>query len=281
VGKALEPGDSGKGDTATRWSKNRYELAALAVLLVLTGSGIVASRRRGSTARASSHQMSAFPLLVLWAWERPEDLSFIDPKSVGVAFLAKTVIRRVDSIAIRPRLQPLTVPEATKVLAVVRIEDQTDLPIPDTDEQRSRLISEIVEVAASPRVAGIQIDFDARASERRFYASVLAELRARLPQEPISITALASWCVYDKWLAGLPVDEAVPMQFRMGADARQVSMHLESGGDFGVDLCRQSVGISTDEPAASLPEGRRIYAFSPKSWSAESFRKLLDRISRR
>ena len=43
------------------------------------------------TVRADTHGMSAVPLLVLWAWERPEDLRFLDPIRVGVAFLAATV----------------------------------------------------------------------------------------------------------------------------------------------------------------------------------------------
>jgi len=28
---------------------------------------------------------------------------------------------------------------------------------------------------------------------------------------PLSMTALASWCESDRWLAGMPVAEAVPM----------------------------------------------------------------------
>ncbi|HKX29107.1 MAG TPA: hypothetical protein VJ302_15540, partial [Blastocatellia bacterium] len=31
------------------------------------------------------------PRIVLWAWERPENLEFIDPGRIGVAFLARTI----------------------------------------------------------------------------------------------------------------------------------------------------------------------------------------------
>jgi hypothetical protein len=32
--------------------------------------------------------LNNFPLIILWAWERPEDLSFLDPEQVAVALLA-------------------------------------------------------------------------------------------------------------------------------------------------------------------------------------------------
>ena len=64
-------------------------------------------------------------------------------------------------------------------------------------------------------VAALQVDFDARQSQREWYAGVLRRVRAQMPpQMPLSITALASWCSYDGyWLRTLPVDEAVPMLF--------------------------------------------------------------------
>src|SRR5687767_16011817 len=69
------------------------------------------------------------PAVILWAWERPEDLTFIDPQKTGVAFLAKTITLRGDKVLVRPRLQPLTLPEGAKTIAVVRIEtDRSDSP---------------------------------------------------------------------------------------------------------------------------------------------------------
>jgi hypothetical protein len=57
--------------------------------------------------------------LVLWAWERPEDLSFIDPNEVAVAHLAGTIHLRGGAVVAVPRLQPLQVPPNTRVSAVV------------------------------------------------------------------------------------------------------------------------------------------------------------------
>ena len=67
-------------------------------------------------------RMKAVPRLVLWAWERPEDLRFLDPQPVAVAFLAGTVELRHAEMGFRPRLQPLHVSRRMKLLAVVRVE---------------------------------------------------------------------------------------------------------------------------------------------------------------
>lgn len=32
---------------------------------------------------------NSFPRTILWAWERPEDLEFLDPREFAVAFLAQ------------------------------------------------------------------------------------------------------------------------------------------------------------------------------------------------
>ena len=92
----------------------------------------------------------------------------------------------------------------------------------------------------------------------------------------LSITSLASWCLQDDWIADLPLDEAVPMLYRMGADGRTVRAHLESGKDFRPALCRRSLGVSTDEPPLRIPKDRRVYVFHPGGWSPD----VLDRILR-
>jgi hypothetical protein len=87
---------------------------------------------------------------------------------------------------------------------------------------------------------------------------------------PISITALASWCMDDGWISGLPVDEAVPMLFRMGVDHGNVVAFLGHNSEFNTALCRQSLGISTDEPLSNLPKGKRVYVFTDRSWNESS-----------
>jgi len=242
--------------------------------------------------------MVAVPALVLWAWERPEDLRFLDSERVGVAFLAGTVRLRRDGVSFRPRMQPLRVSPQTKLVAVVRIESVAEAAgeraasgqvagrrtgdgrfavdrVAAEQERVAEIASYIARTAALPQVVAVQIDFDATVSERTFYREVLNALRQQLPAGmPLSITALASWCIGDPWLAGLPVDEAVPMLFRMGVGQSEVTSFLRSGKDFREPVCRGSLGVSLDEPWKQLPAGRRVYAFSPVPWTERSFQEL-------
>jgi hypothetical protein len=259
---------------------------------------------------ASSPQMDTLPQLFFWAWERPEDLRFLDHKNVGVAFLAKTIYIPVPdedpskdaggSLLIRPRLQPLRVAPGTPLIAVVRIETRAGrqpaayflaATRPSsrahyTVLQQQRAAGEIADVANLPNVRAIQIDFDATVSERAFYSELLSDVREKLPSSiPLSITALASWCIGDPWLEQLPtgtIDEAVPMLFRMGPDAANITKFLHSRDDFPVRTCRTSLGLSTDEPLSrglldadfvrgiSATRNKRIYIFAPRAWTQSS-----------
>jgi hypothetical protein len=210
--------------------------------------------------------LPGFPGLVLWAWERPEHLGFIDPHTTAVAFLARSINWRSGRVDSRPRYQPLEVPPETAVIAVTRL-DAGPPPLPDAEP----IAREIVETAAMPRVRAVQIDFDARLSERGWYASLLHRVRQRLPGSiPLTITALASWCQRDTWIRDLPVGDAVPMLFRMGAgEPRGVT-------DFSLAVCRSSLGVSTDEFPTTLPRGRRVFVFHPRPWTREAYRAAIE-----
>ena len=78
----------------------------------------------------------------------------------------------------------------------------------------------------------------------------------------------------DDWLSDLPIDEAVPMLFRMAADGKQIANRLDAGEEFTAPLCRQSYGVSTDEPRARLSSWRRLYVFSPDPWTESSVRSI-------
>src|ERR1700752_3250241 len=210
------------------------------------------------------------PAVFLWAWERPEDLTFIDPQKTGVAFLAKTIYLRGDKVVVKPRLQPLKIAPGTKLVAVVRIE--TDLPTLSSP-QFQQAAREIVNSSAS---SAVQIDFDAKVSERHFYRSLLQEVRQQLPASTkLSITALASWCAGDDWLHDLPIEEAVPMLFRLGVDQRQFQRRLETGQRFESRMCQNSAGVSTDEPVTA-PTVDRLYIFTPQPWSKDSFTAAME-----
>jgi hypothetical protein len=223
-----------------------------------------------------------FPLVMLWAWERPEDLTFLDSHKYGVAFLAQTLTLRAAEVVLRPRHQPLQVPPDTRMMAVTRIESQkiTGQRPALSANQRQQLVKLILRTLELGRVAAIQIDFDALVSERDFYRALLQDLRAQLPANiPLSMTALASFCIGDRWLDDLPVDEAVPMIFRMGADDRVVKNMLTGGDDFREPLCQRSYGIAVDEPFdLKFKSQRRVYVFNNRSWQAADVQAISERM---
>jgi hypothetical protein len=219
--------------------------------------------------------LKGFPKLVLWAWERPEDLSFIDPVEVGVAYLAATVRLKGPVVEVYPRSQPLRIPPHTSTLAVIRIESlPANAPALSADQQQE-VTRWIRQLLASAKVSALQIDFDARLSERSFYRDLLTRLKEEFADLPLSMTALASWCFEDRWIVHTVVDEAVPMLFQMGPDSGRVVTRLKQGADFAAPRARFSVGLSTDERTIRPPAGRRLYLFHPRPWSEKDLEEYL------
>jgi hypothetical protein len=175
-----------------------------------------------------------------------------------VAYLARTIILRGDATEVRPRMQPLRVGKAATVVPVIRIETRKA----SLDEEQRRAVVSAIE---NLHARHVQIDFDATLSERAFYSDVIRDLHRTVPH--IDITALASWCSDDRWLSGLPIDDAIPMLFQMGADDRLVRTRLNRGDDFREPLCRASAGISLDETPPRIPSSRRLYVFNGHRWS--------------
>ncbi len=253
----------------------------LAILLIATLALAVFGSCRKKQTRNRLDEIQ-FPAVVLWAWERPEDLRGLDAKKFAVAFLAQTLTLKGDEVIFKPRHQPLEVSPETKMMAVTRIESQkqTGERAVLSEAQRQKLVDLIMKTTTVGSVSAIQIDFDAASSEREFYRSLLRDVRAKLPGNiPLSMTALASFCIGDRWLDDLPVDEAVPMIFRMGADDRTIKTMLSAGDDFREPLCQRSYGIALDEPfEMKFEKSRRVYVFSNRPWNEKDFTSLQQRI---
>ena len=272
-------------------------------------------RRFESREQLVSTRMQQLPSVYLWAWERSEDLRFLGGKSVGVAFLAKTLFLRnrvevigsdvASGVEVRPRMQPLRVAPGMPLMAVVRIETPQGAVSASyqdslrgsqvfSQKQMARVAEEIADAARLPGVNALQIDFDATMSEHAIYRALLVETRERIPANmPLSVTALASWCIGDRWLEQLPpgtIGEAVPMLFRMGSGSAEVVNFVRSGHEFPVAVCKNSIGISTDEAfshaifsgklrvARDSRAPRRIYLFSPHGWEPKRTTALLQEI---
>jgi hypothetical protein len=207
---------------------------------------------------------------MLWAWERPTDLQSLAP-DVGVAFLAQTLIVRNDAVETMPRRNPLLVSPHTPLVAVTRIESH------DAGALRRRqaamvetMASGIAATISLPRVRGVQIDFDAADSEREFYRALVVAVRQAVgPAVPLSMTALASWCAQDRWMKGLPVNETVPMLFRMGPVHAPYAGLARSPSSAAAE-CRSALGTSLDEPLHVRAGGRRLYVFNAAPWTPAS-----------
>jgi hypothetical protein len=243
--------------------------ALLSIVALLTCLGV-----RVDNAPRPFSRIDRLPRVTLWAWERPQDLSAVDSKQFAIAYLDQTLTIGL-GVHAQPRRDPVIFPAAATRIPVVRIE--TARPALMDAETRAEAIRAILVSARSPGIAALQVDFDATRSQREWYRELIIELRREMPpQLPLSITALASWCSYDDWLRGLPVDEAVPMFFRMEPDWRRAP---DSFADFQIrePLCRGAFGVSTGERWPSGLSGKRIYIFPDHGWRAG----LTDNLERR
>jgi len=237
------------------------------LLIALVAGWLSLSPARAAVDRAWNDV--PLPRLMLWAWERPTDLRGLDAQ-VGVAFLAQTLIVRNDAVRVVPRRNPLRVSPATPLLAVTRIEGGGSAETASSSEAVAGMAAAIAGTMALPRVRGVQIDFDAAESERTAYRALVVAVRAALgTQVPLSITALASWCAGDRWMRGLPIDEAVPMLFRMGP-LNEPYAALARSTSAGAPECRGALGTSLDEPLHIRAGTRRVYVFNASPWTPAS-----------
>ena len=221
---------------------------------------------------------SEMPKKILWAWEREEDLRFLDPEKFGVAFLAQLLNLQQTEVIFNPRRQPLELPPNIYLIAVTRIEtvkENSKRPALSNDQKR-KIVSLVKKTLELPNVKAIQIDFDVVVSERNFYRGLINDLKKELPENtPLTITSLASWCIGDNWFNDFPIDEAVPMAFVMGADDKSIRDFLAKDNDWREPLCRGSYGVSIDEPLnIKFKPERRIYYFKSSAWEKRDLEKL-------
>lgn len=219
--------------------------------------------------------LAPLPRVTLWAWDRREDLHALDTRRFAIAYLDQTLTIGLTAQS-QPRRNLLVIPSSAARIPVVRIEAPPQSVL--NAETRKEAVAAILGTAREPGIAALQIDFDATRLQRPFYRNLLLDVRRQMPGNlPLSITALASWCSWDDWLPGLPVDEAVPMMFRMEPDRRRSSPAVD---DFIIrePLCRSSIGLSSTEPWPSNLDGKRVYVFADRGWRADSPAETLRRL---
>lgn len=217
--------------------------------------------------------------IIVWAWERNENLTFLDSDTV-VAYYAGSVIIKDGRMAVSKRVRTLKILEDTKVIPVVRI-DNFDTAEEITPWRMKDIEDFIINSCDQKLVVGCQIDFDVKTSERTAYMSIISSVRDRLSKNiPLSITALVSWCDKSSWMNDAQIDFAVPMFYRLGADESTIRGGYTGKTFMGSPKCAGAIGISTDEP---LPKekyigGRDIYIFNPNSWDEQEFRSIIKKM---
>src|SRR5689334_10021870 len=115
----------------------KLSLLLLAALLPL---GALSCKTKATRNRFDEN---GFPRRVLWVWERPEDLEFLDPQKFAVAFLAQTLTLKDNEVVFDPRRQPMKVSPNVKLIGVTRIESQktTGTPAALSPAQREKLVA--------------------------------------------------------------------------------------------------------------------------------------------
>lgn len=244
---------------------------------VLAWLVLIAPMGCGSSDRGQP-QVASRPATFVWAWRRAEDLRFLDPADTGAAVWIATVRLAGDRIRVEAREWPILLPTGIHTEAVVRIESALDDPMTGSIEPAERIAEAIDQVARGSGFRDLQIDFDARLSERQLYRELLEALRARRGDRRLSMTGLVSWCSED-WLDSLPVDEVVPMLFRLGPQSPEVRRSLERGG-FRSERCGTALGVSNDEPIPRLGKPTTLYLFHDVPWTGADFAADLERARR-
>ncbi|MEM1248067.1 MAG: hypothetical protein AAGK22_16960 [Acidobacteriota bacterium] len=249
-------------------------------LALLGFSALVASCQPAGDDESSSRAASSAPALpdeMVWAWRRPETLTFLDVERTGVAAWMATVRLHGDELSVEAREWPLRVAQDAYLAFVVRIESSLDQPPTLSEESRNDLTALLAELVQESGWPELQIDFDARRSERSFYRELLADLRVALPGVRLSITGLLSWCWESDFLGSLEIDEVVPMIYRLGPERARYRERLASSGLDDAPVCQSAIGVSSDEPIPSFRHGGRRYLFHHEAWDEARYREQAER----
>jgi len=218
----------------------------------------------------SAQSVSQPPRVYLWAWDRPEDLRFLDPE-IGIAYFAGKIDFGEKKPAFRPRSKALLLPERRVTLPVLHVRAVRNARYGDAE--RELIVEAMRRLVADTGMQAIQLDFEVYHSQREFYKSVIRSFRKEQPRLRLSVTALASWCGRDSWLEGLAIDEVVPMLFDASHTRGEASGHVPQNS-----LCGEAAGLATYEKYARIPRAKNYYLFSNRAWRREDVTRMLAAI---
>jgi hypothetical protein len=204
---------------------------------------------------------------VAWLWDEARLPAWSMREA---AVLQRHILLSGDDILTRPRKRWPALPPSALVTPVLHVEVSTVNPPRQIENSRAIIVHALLDAAAASTSGWVQLDMEARPSQRAFYRSLVQQLRDELPARiKLSVTALAWWCRAPAWLDGLAADEVVPMFFRMGADSAATRTILEQSPATLHASCRAgSAGFSPQEPFAPGVTGRyaKTYWFDRRAW---------------
>ena len=188
--------------------------------------------------------------------------------------LVESLVLRGTGVEHGGRARPLALPAGVRLIPVVHVEAAADAPAEFTSAQRNAVIAAVRRQAAAAGAGLLQLDFEAPARARHAYSSLVASVREALPASVrLSVTALAHWCTQGDWLDRLPVDEVVPMLYRLGPHADEWRRRFAQGDAGLACRCRgPALGFATNDPPppALLARAARPYWFDEAAWSNPS-----------
>jgi hypothetical protein len=195
-----------------------------------------------------------------WYWDRPAEQLPAPAPGVGAAVLVTHVIFSGQGYAVQPRRSPLRLPYGVATMPVIHVEVDPARPFAANAAQSDALRAAVLDATRRGSSTWVQLDFEARRSQREFWRTAVHSIKAALPSGVrLSVTALASWCYGDRWIGDAPVDEIVPMYFRL-KQARHDYI-VRSAAGVSEPLCASAYGVADDEPAWSVALPGRRYVF--------------------
>ena len=212
--------------------------------------------------------------LVLWSWQRQDNLSFVK-KGTLIAPLIGTISINRNDLHVSPRSNPLTLNPSTQIIPVVRLEINPRSFI--NEQTLEKIIFHILALTQPCKSKELQIDFDATTSQRPFYEKLLTQLRKALPSSKLSITALASWCLGDPWIGKLPIDYAVPMVYNLGED-EDIKRFILNTKQWKSRKCCEYIGLHQKKLFMKIPKGWTVFVFNDEAWTLQSYENLLKEI---
>ncbi|MRW91982.1 hypothetical protein GJ699_18475 [Duganella sp. FT80W] len=204
---------------------------------------------------------------IAWLWDEAQAPAW---SLREVAVLQRHILLSGDQIQMRPRMRWPALPPGALVTPVLHVEVSIVNPPVQIERARPLILHAMMDAAAVSSTGWVQLDMEARPSQRAFYRALVKELRAALPSHiKLSVTALAWWCRSPAWLDDLAADEVVPMFFRMGRDSTAMHALLDLSPDTLHPSCRAgAAGFSPQEPFARNVVTRytKTYWFDRHAW---------------